>query len=271
MTSVYSFAKYQAIKPVITMGEMAACGQYGPNMVVHKMGYNPSISGTTVEDVWTQGGNYAFPTAAAYPAEMEIASDSADDDGTDASGTGAQSVTIGYLTTAGVQKSETVLTNGTAAVATTATDIWRINSFRVETAGTGLAAAGKIQLREIDNAPVFSAITTGQTRARNMVYTVPAGYGLYINDIQIASSAATVDKAQARFTLRGNVNNGVITTVGLEYPLWECAVNGGAYSTQLKTPIYVPAGVDLRMKVVGVTTTDAAQVFCEWRGCLISA
>lgn len=252
----------------ITLPQYIACGGLGSEYtVVHKMGYNADIDGTTVEDMWTAGSTYAFPLVATYPgAKMEVVS--TDNTNDKAGGTGALTVKIGYLTDAGVQKSEVVIMNGTTAVQTAGADIWRINSFRV---ASGAAAAGTITLQEIDNSPVFSHIAAGETRARNMAYTVPAGKALVIGSIQIGAAASTVDKAYLKFTLRGNLNEGAKTTVGLEYPLWEGQVQGGSFQCTLDNPIVVPAGVDLRMKVVGVAATDNAIGTCEWRGCLVPA
>lgn len=263
----------QSIQPIMPISDMIACGMYGAaNKIVHKMGYNPSLSGTIQEDVWNAGGTYVFPPAATYPgAKMEIVSDSADDDGTGTSGTGAQSVKIGYLDGNGVEKSEILATNGTADVATVAADIWRINSFRVYAAGTGLKAAGNIKLQELDGAPVFSYIAAGQTRARNMVYTVPAGKVLMIRDITCASQAASMDKSFLRFTLRGNVNDGVRTAVGLDYPLWESVTAAGGMHIALVDPIYVPEKVDLHVVAVGNAAADAAAASFEWRACLLDA
>ena len=263
----------QSIQPIMPVSDMIACGMYGTaNKIVHKMGYNPSLSGTTQEDVWGAGGSYVFPPAATYPgAKMEVVSDSADDDNTGTVGTGALTVKIGYLTSAGVEKTETLSLNGTAAVATTAEDIWRVNSFRVVSAGTGLVAAGNITLQELDNSPIFSHIAAGQTRARNMVYTVPAGKVLMIRDITCASQAASMDKSFLRFTLRGNVNEGVRTAVGLDYPLWESVTASGGLHVALVDPIYVPELVDTHVVAKGNAAADAAAASFEWRGCLIDA
>jgi hypothetical protein len=255
------------LQPSIRIGEMVACGQVGGASIVHKMGYNASISSTTEEDIWTPGGDFAFMPAAAG---LEITSDSTDDDFTGATGTGARTVKINYLTSAFVEKSETITLDGTGVVATVADDIFRLNSFRVASAGTGLKAAGNITIRELDNAPNFSYIAAGQTRARNMAYTVPAGKALLIKEIMIASAAASVDKSFLKFRLIGNLNEGVKQAVGLNFPLWEATVAGGGFQQVFDEPIYVPAGVDLRMRAVGNAASDAASATCEWRGCLVT-
>lgn len=261
---VFDSAKYTNFVQTAQIGELASCGRLGGAAVVHKMGYNAAITSTTEEDLWTPGGSFAFMPAAAG---LELVSDSADDDG-DPAGSGAQTVKINYLTSAFEEKSEIVTLNGTGVVATTALDIFRINSFRVQTAGAGKKAAGNIIIRELDDAPTFSQIAVGQTRARNMAYTVPAGKTLLIKEIMIASAAASIDKAFLKFRLVGNVNEGVKTAVGLNYPLWEGMVAGGGYQQVLCSPIYVPAGVDLRMLAVGNAASDAAAATCEWRGIL---
>lgn len=258
------------IQPTMTVGEMVSCGLISGAEIVHKMGYNASITGTTEEDVWTPGGDFAFPLVATYPgAKMEVISGSADDDG-DPAGTGVRTVKIGYLTAAGVQKSETVTLNGVTAVETTATDIWRVNSFRAASVGSGGVAAGAINLQELDNSPVFSQIAAGQTRARNMAYTVPAGKALLIKEIMIASAAASIDKAFLKFRLIGNLNEGTKQDTGFNFPLWEGVVAGTGFQQIFDEPIYVPAGVDLRMRAVGNAASDAASATCEWRGCLVT-
>jgi hypothetical protein len=263
-------SKLMPLQGTVSFGEMVACGLVGSDAeIVHKMGYNASITGTTQEDVWAQGGTFAFPLVATYPgAKMEVVS--TDNAADIAAGTGVQQVKIEYLTAAGDQKSETVTMTGTTAAETVATDIWRINSFRAARVGTGGVAVGTITLQELDNAPVFSSIAIGQTRARNMAYTVPAGKALVIKEIQIASAAASIDKSFLKFTLRGNLNEGVKTATGFDFPLWEGVVAGTGWQVILSEPIYVPAAVDLRMVAIGNSASDAASATCEWRGCLIS-
>jgi hypothetical protein len=107
--------------------------------------------------MWTPGGDFAFMPAAAG---LEVLSSQAADD---AGSTGVTAVKINYLTTGFVEKSEIVIMDGATVVPTTATDIYRVNSFRAYTVGTGLVAAGTITLRELDDAPTFSTIAAGQT------------------------------------------------------------------------------------------------------------
>lgn len=250
--------------PALTLCESVAIGYDSASKGVHKMGYNASITSTTEEDIWTPGGDFAFMPATAG---LEVVSDSVADD---AGSTGVTSVKINYLTSAGVEKSEIVIMDGTTVVPTTAVDIFRVNSFRAYTVGTGLKAAGNIVLRELDNVPNFSYIAAGQTRARNMAYTVPAGKILVIKEIMIASAAASIDKSFLKFRLIGNQNEGVKQSVNFNFPLWEGTVAGGGFQQQLGGLVVV-AGVDLRMRAIGNAASDAASATCEWRGFLIDA
>jgi hypothetical protein len=103
-----------------------------------------------------------------------------------------------------------------------------------------------------------------------MVYTVPLGYTLMINSITISSTAASIDKSTLTFTMRGNVNEGARTTVGLEYPIWEGMVAGTSTQCTFTDPMFIPALVDLRVVAVGNAAADAATASCEWRGCLVA-
>lgn len=107
-----------------------AAGQvYGKTPFV-KFGYNGDVdTGAAGETIWAYGGVYAFPPS---KMEMEVISDSANDA---SAGSGAQKVTVYYLDDAYAEKTKEVTLNGTNAVSTTVTDIFRINGYRV-TAGT---------------------------------------------------------------------------------------------------------------------------------------
>ena len=130
-----------------------------------KIGYNGDV-GTTEEDLWTVGGSYVFPAAAI---QMQVVSSSANDDGAPL-GTGVQTVRIYYLDAAYVSKTTTVTLNGVAAVNTTATDIFRVQGFRVATAGSGGKAAGNILLQAVGGGVTYSQIATGYTRAQHHLY-----------------------------------------------------------------------------------------------------
>jgi hypothetical protein len=88
--------------------------------------------------------------------------------------TGAQAVQVNYLDGSYAEKSEIILLNGTTVVPTVNLNIFRVNGFRVIAAGTLLVPLGNITIRHLSDTPVYSFITAGFNRARNIMYTVPA-------------------------------------------------------------------------------------------------
>ena len=109
---------------IITFGESVALGVFPNVTTLSKLGYVTNVNETEV-DVWSAGGKYVFPTVAQ---QMEVVSSSADDVSTS---TGAWTVKIWYLDSSYNEKTETVTLNGTTAVPTKATDIYRINAYWV--------------------------------------------------------------------------------------------------------------------------------------------
>lgn len=206
-----------------------------------KIGFNGDV-GTTEEDVWTIGGSYVFPAGAI---QMQVVSSSAADDG-DPAGTGVRTVRILYLDASYVAKTTTVTLNGVGAVNTTATDIFRVNGFRVATAGSGGKAAGNILLQSVGGGVTYSQIATGYTRARNITYTVPAAKALYITSISLSNSSLK----GVRFTTRAtyDADSGLITSFFLPYT--EVAMVSGAFYRPLEIPTYFPAQVSLKVSVI---------------------
>lgn len=120
---------------------------------------------------------YSFP---ASPIQMQVVSSSASDT---AAGTGAQQVEITYLTSPlnsqepFKKKKEIVTLNGVAAVNTLATDIFRIDRFRVSRVGVTQFSAGNIFLQTVGGATIFERIDVGTNVFRTAVHFVPKGMG----------------------------------------------------------------------------------------------
>lgn len=225
-----------------------------------KTGYNADVDAAE-EDMWIVGGMYVFPAAAQ---RMEVVSSSTADA---AAGTGALTVKIWYLTSAFVEKTEVVTLTGTVAVPTVATDIYRINAFRVLTAGAGGSAVGTIDIRHITLGTIFSRIAIGNTRARNSIYTVPVDKTLYITQIS-CSVGNSAGGRYARFTLRATYDDQAQATSSLLYPYYEIGIQDSAYNMHLDFPIKFPTGTDLKMSVIGDATNADAICTCAYRGWL---
>lgn len=166
-------------------------------------------------------------------------------------GAGAQVVQANYLDDAFAAHTEFIVTNGTTPVNTTATDFYRIQSFRVIFAGANAKPTGYIDLREQDASPVFTRISAGYTRARNIAYTVPAGYALYVTDINWSYGYAANQTHYCRLYTRATQNEG-FRTPGIFYPYTECVLANSSAQIHLTCPTKLVAGVDL--KVSGIAS-----------------
>lgn len=223
-----------------------------------KIGFNPDVDADE-EDLWSVGGKYIWPAA---EQGMELVSSSANDA---AEGTGARTVYIEYLDSDFVQHTEIITLNGVTPVPTVATDIYRINYFWVLTAGSGKVAAGNIDIRNLADTPIYSRIPVGLTRARNIIFTVPAATCLYISQItySIGSSKGNVF---GRFSLRANYNELTDEATGVMYPYSEVGVDSASFTIEYTVPMRFCTGVDLIVAVQGDATNADAVCSCQFRG-----
>ena len=227
-----------------------------------KIGYNAEIS-TVEEAVWAAGGAYVFPTA---EMGMEVVSTSVEDDiltGGAVAGTGVHKMMIYYLDGKYVEKQEEVTLNGQGVVATTATDIFRINGVRVTEAGTGGCAAGAISVRHLADTPLYTQIAIGHTRARTCVYTVPWNKTLYVTSLAFSSTSGAGKNTV--FTTRANLNDLTGQHGTIFFPFHEVGIEDGAVSIILEIPTRLPAQTDLLVVGKG---TGAAVCACALRGWL---
>jgi len=240
-------------------------GRYSNIVSWSKLGYNNDIdTGAAGEDLWAVGGTYVYPAA---EQGMEVRSSDADDDGNPA-GNGVRTVTVYYLNLAGEEKTETVTMNGTTNVNTVATDIYRIQNFRVTTVGTTGSAEGDIDIRnKTDHSTVYSRIPAGFTRARNSIYRVPLGKTLYICQAAVSSIGTSAGK-DVLFSLLAKYDDKSATVLDFFMPFAEIGVVDGAVVNTFCMPIKIPALVDI--KVRGIAGNDNSKCTSALRGYLVS-
>jgi hypothetical protein len=221
-----------------------------------RFGFNADID-ITSEDIWTVGGVYVWPAAAQ---QMELVSTSTADDG-DPLGTGIGEVTIYYLKTDGTAATEDVILNGTGVVVTTATDIYRVNSLKAKTVGTGGAAAGAISIRNLANSPIYSQIEIGNTRSRNSIYTVPKGMTLYVTSM-FAGIGSGVSANSAMVTLRATYDHDAVGLRTFFMPHAEMQVGSGSGGVfrPFEIPLKFPAGTDLKVSATTAVSNGAVSV-----------
>ena len=185
--------------------------------------------------------------------------------------TGAQAIRFEYLTNAYAEKSEIVLLNGTNAVTTVNTDIYRINSFRTIAAGSNYKAVGNLSLQSVGGGTTYSYITAGYTRARNVQYTVPASKTLYVAEINWGFGYSGTNQIHyCRMYTRANMDSVTGFKTGLIfYPYTEVVLaQGGTISISLPVPTKLKSGIDI--KVSGIATISGV-AYCTLRGWLETA
>lgn len=167
--------------------------------------------------------------------QMQIVSTNVNDT---AAGTGAQQVTIDYLTEPssifGFRRfSEEVLLNGVAPVNTIATNINRIERFRVSRVGSGAVAAGDINLQSVGGATIFELIPTGENINRTAVHFVPNMYMSIVTDILFGTTTA----GGVRFSFTDTPLNiaGNAVRNGLE----EVTLTSSGIGKAINTPFYM--------------------------------
>jgi hypothetical protein len=239
-------------------------GQVAGATAWSKIGYNGDV-GTSFETVWTAGGIYVYPAAGI---QMQVVSTSGNDA---AAGTGVQQVQFTYLTTSFVYASEIVTMNGVGAVNTAATNIYRVLSLRAYRVGATIpaAAAGTISIQAVGGGVTYSQIATGQTRARNITYTVPSGKILYITSFVVSTGSSTASKA-VTFVLRATYNDagsGTVLPANFFMPHAEVLVQDASFLRPLEEPLKFPAGVDVKVD----SQSDSAGAVCSvaLRGTLV--
>jgi len=224
--------------------------------VFTKNGYNGALS-STEQTLWAVGGDYVVPSSAM---QMEVVSSDVNDTG---AGTGAQSVEIHYLDNTYAEKSEIITLSGTVAVPTVATNILRINTFRVKTVGTGGKNAGNIDVRNLADTPIYSRIAIGINRAINCTYTVPAGKALYICNL-LFSAGSNVANRPVKFITKATYDNISKTVVNFYIPYTNVIITDGSVDVPIECPTKFPATTNI--KINAVSPDGASYGACTIRG-----
>jgi hypothetical protein len=216
---------------------------------INKFGRNTDIdTATTPEDVWNGGGIWVAPTAART---HQIVSTSTDDDGSPA-GTGARTVTIEGLDSAGVEQSETVTMDGTTNVAT-ANTYTMIHRMYVATGGSTGNNVGTITATADTDSTVTAQITAGFNQSSMAIYQVPSnktGYMTAMFGLLNEGGGAT---GNADVRLGVQPSGGVFRIVS-----HHGLVNAGSthFNHMFNPPIKLEASDIVKVQVEAVTAND---------------
>lgn len=214
----------------------------------HVFGEATNVDNTMVT-VWPLNTLYTFPTV---QSAMEIVSSNAADDADIAGtpGTGVQTVEIHYLDNTFTEKTYTFTMNGTTAVTSSVSDIYRINNMYATAVGSAGAAVGNITLRTAGPGTTYGYIAAGHVTAHQAVYTIPAGKKMLVTWWDVSSGAATGTHYtrfywNASVDMDGNITSGRFL---MEHDVLGSLNNAG--HVQGIPPHYVPPTADLMIKVI---------------------
>jgi len=171
---------------------------------IYKFGYNPDVNGTE-ETVWAEGGNYVWLDNAVT---VFVSSSSANDTG---GGTGANTITIQGLDEDYNEIEESITLNGQTQVVTQLSYLRVYRAF-VTLAGSSGTSGGTVYLGSsgatagVPNT-VYANLGLGN-QTQIAAYTVPAGYTLYLDDINFTAGISQAGKvATCSFVSRDQGSN----------------------------------------------------------------
>jgi hypothetical protein len=155
------------------------------HLPLFKFGFNTDLDAEE-ETIWDQGGNVPWPTSA-FTAYI-VSSDAADVGG----GTGTNTVRVEGLDANYHAQSVVVTLDGLTPVAISGTWI-RVNRAFVTLAGSGGTSAGIITVQNQAGTIIYASLALGN-QTQMAVYTVPAGFTLYLDDINFTAALGLANK-----------------------------------------------------------------------------
>ena len=183
--------------------------------------------------------------------------------------TGVMVAEIRYLDASYVEGRELVIINGTSAVTTVNTDIFKINRVLIDVAGSTHATVGAVSVTVVGGATVYSVISIGRTMARTSLYTVAAGKDLYITSVNFSMGYSTNQTEYARMTLESNQFDrlsGGFRNNSLYIPSVEIIVSNSSSLVNLRIPRRIREKVSIKVNVD--STIAAAEAMVAMRGWL---
>jgi hypothetical protein len=168
-----------------------ARGQIAYHYPLFKFGFNGDVD-DSLETVWAEGGLYSYLSAATV---LKVSSSSTADA---AAGTGARTVLLSGLDGDYNEITETVTLNGQTEVNTTKSFL-RIYRMAVKSAGTGGQNAGVIYAGTgtvTTGVPAnkYATIAIGDNQTLMALWTVPAGYTAYLNQVDVTVATTQNNK-----------------------------------------------------------------------------
>lgn len=213
-----------------------AQGKMYDSEAVNIFGFNRAV-GNSFETVWNDGDTYAFPSAALT---MTIVSSSASD---------TMDVLVVGLDASYNEVRQTVTLTGTGAV-TIPTALYRINS-AIILAGSNV---GNITIANGGVTYAFIEAELGTTQA--CIYTVPAGYDLYL--FRITANSATATGSQYLM-----IRNALRTSTGRWLKVAEATFSQSQVNYDRQVPFKIAEKTDFQFEAKSSASTNEVGIFVE--------
>lgn len=205
----------------------------------NKFAQNPAV-GTTLEDIWFQGGVLSYLTTAET---LSIASSSPSDNGSPGAGT----VRVYGVDDNYIPVSEIVTLTGTTPVVTSQAFL-RVNRMKVLTAGSTQTNVGNITATATTAATVQASIPALSGSTSKSQFTVPDGYFAFISTFSSSASTATTSLVTCQMRPFG--------AAWTEF--YEQSKRAGSTEIFFKTLIRLDPKSDCRVQAVRVGGSDVA-------------
>jgi hypothetical protein len=213
-----------------------AQGKMYDSAAVNIFGFNREI-GTAFETIWNDGGTYVYPSSALA---MTIVSSSASD---------TMQVLVVGLDASYNEVRQTVTLNGTGSVAIP-TALFRINSAIIlsgSNVGNITIASGGVTYGYIE-------ATLGTTQA--CIYTVPAGYDLYL--FRITANSATTNGQKYLF-----IRNVTRASNGRTLRVSEATFAMSQVNYDRQVPFKIEEKTDFQFEAKSSSSTNEVAIFVE--------
>ena len=223
-----------------------ARGQIMGHSTVNIYGVQAAVA-TSYIPVWENASAYTYPAAAAVMNLVSTVNTGADKTGT--------SVLIQGLDSAYAVISETLTLNGTTVVPTVKSYL-RINNISVSAVTSSTMPTGVITLKDLTNTTTYAQIAAGLGRSQMSIYTVPAGFTLYLSRIDAYTSLNGSSAAYASYRNYSTSSTGVVS-------LSQQAPFSNIYHAQRVMPRPFTEKTDIQLQAIASTGTAVVSIAAE--------
>jgi hypothetical protein len=165
-------------------------------------------------------------------------------------GTGVKVVKLHYLDGDYVEGTELVVTNGKSAVTTAATSILRVNELHTAFTGSEKCAVGSVDIRHLNNTPVYRRIAPEFNIDQNCFWTVPTNKAVYITNI-VAGVGNASGNRMVEFRLVATCDHHGHYTKDVFHTKDIVIVQDDCVQIPASLPIRCPARTDIKISVRG--------------------